>query len=190
MPNAQTQHPPRAMSNPVVPSARSYSDPTSKTTPPARTVWRTPSDYSTPGLRFRPDSPTSLCFMMHLFVIGFYPYAFPTASLIPLATSAVFVWVVFLWPYIPTHITSPYNKHLSAGNYIAASFLLGLTYGLGLLLPWLRGDEKIAREDRGWPALPWYSLDAVGQGAFAVRMWWDIYQGWGVAKEPKEKADE
>ncbi|KAF2496469.1 hypothetical protein BU16DRAFT_378272 [Lophium mytilinum] len=185
MPTASTQYPPRAMSNPAIPSARSYADPPSKETPPARTT--SPTPLSPPGFRNRPDSPTSLCWSLHLIVAVAYPYRFPTASLIPFATSAIFIWVIFLWPYLPTHLTSPYNKHLTATNFIAASFLLALAYGLGLLLPWLGGEAKIVPEERGWPALGWYGLDTMGQLAFAGRMWWELYHGWRAPKEKMEQ---
>jgi len=55
------------------------------------------------------------------------------------------------------------------------SYVITIVYLVGLLLPWLRDDEKIEPGSE-WPGLWWFAADGAGQLGFACVMWYDLWK--------------
>jgi hypothetical protein len=159
------------MANTSSPSAASK-EKSSTTTPPPERI----------------DSPLSFPYLIGLFATSFFPYRTPVLTIISLAISAAYSWLLFLHPYLPPAFTRTYSHLLTAGNLLLFSIALTLTIVISMIPAWWSGEgipvEDFGKEDgMRYPTWVFICLDVAAHFGFSGRFWYDRWT------KPKEKSD-
>jgi hypothetical protein len=159
----------------------------STTTSPQSTGDETPST-TTPPLE-RNDTPLTYPSLTGLFVTSFFPHRIPLPTILTLAVSAVFSWLVFLHPYLPPAITRSYSYHLTKANLILVPFALTFIILVTMIPAWWAGEgvpfkdfgkSSLMETPAGWVIL----VDLAAHIGFVYRLCYDMWRG------KKEKTDE